>query len=76
MLMSGIEIITDGRRHWSASDNLRIVEETLFDNLTMVRERRSRSVFIGNNSHLRRRHALVASLREPILHTACGELHD
>ena len=39
MLMSGIEIITDGRRHWSASDNLRIVEETLFDNLTKVRER-------------------------------------
>ena len=33
MLMSGIEIITDGgrRRRWSASDKLRIVEETLFE---------------------------------------------
>ena len=33
MLMSEIEIITDGgrRRRWSASDKLRIVEETLFE---------------------------------------------
>ena len=33
MLMSGIEIITDGgrRRRRSASDKLRIVEETLFE---------------------------------------------
>ena len=31
MLMSEIEIITDGgcRRHWTAADKLRIVEETL-----------------------------------------------
>lgn len=33
MLMSGYEIISDGgrRRHWSASEKLRIVEETLDD---------------------------------------------
>jgi transposase len=33
MLMSGIEIITDGgrRRRWSAADKLRIVEETMYD---------------------------------------------
>ena len=33
MLMSEIEIITDGgrRRRWSAADKLRIVEETMFD---------------------------------------------
>ena len=33
MLMSEIEIITDGgrRRRWSAADKLRIVEETLLD---------------------------------------------
>ena len=33
MLMSEIEIITDGgrRRRWSATDKLRIVEETLFE---------------------------------------------
>ena len=33
MLMSEIEIITDGgrRRRWSASEKLRIVEETLYD---------------------------------------------
>ena len=33
MLMSEIEIITDGgrRRRWFASDKLRIVEETLFE---------------------------------------------
>lgn len=31
--MSEIEIITDGgrRRHWSAAEKLRIVEETLYD---------------------------------------------
>lgn len=31
MLVSEIEIITDGgrRRHWTAADKLRIVEETL-----------------------------------------------
>ena len=33
MLMSEIEIITDGgrRRRWSAADKLRIVEETMFE---------------------------------------------
>ena len=33
MLMSEIEIITDGgrRRRWSAADKLRIVEETMYD---------------------------------------------
>ena len=33
MLMSEIEIITDGgrRRRWSAAEKLRIVEETLYD---------------------------------------------
>ncbi len=33
MLMSEIEIITDGgrRRRWSSSEKLRIVEETLYD---------------------------------------------
>ena len=33
MLMSEIEIITDGgrRRRWSATDKLRIVEETMFE---------------------------------------------
>ena len=33
MLMSEIEIITDGgrRRRWSAGDKLRIVEETMFE---------------------------------------------
>lgn len=33
MLMSKIEIITDGgrRRRWSAADKLRIVEETMYD---------------------------------------------
>jgi len=33
MLMSEIEIITDGgrRRRWSAAEKLRIVEETMFD---------------------------------------------
>ena len=33
MLMSEIEIITDGgrRRRWSAADKLRIVEETIFE---------------------------------------------
>ena len=33
MLMSEIDIITDGgrRRRWSATDKLRIVEETLFE---------------------------------------------
>lgn len=29
MLMSEIEVITDGGRRWSASEKLRIVEETL-----------------------------------------------
>ena len=33
MLMSEIEIITDGvrRRRWSVAEKLRIVEETLFE---------------------------------------------
>ena len=33
MLMSEIEIITDGgrRRRWSAAEKLRIVEETMFE---------------------------------------------
>ena len=33
MLMSEMEIITDGgrRRRWSAAEKLRIVEETLYD---------------------------------------------
>ena len=36
MLMSDIEIITDGgrRRRWSAADKLRIVEETMFEGET------------------------------------------
>ena len=43
MLMSEIEIITDGgrRRRWSAADKLRIVEETMYDgeNISAVARR-------------------------------------
>ncbi len=81
MLMSEIEIITDGgrRRHWSAAETLRIVEETMYDGESISSVARRNGV--APNLLYRwcklmlERGSIAVAADDSVTHCPAGDLH-